>query len=113
MQTKKRISAVVLGVAAMGAVLEGCSKTETTVNTVAAQPVNARTPTVEEIIDAKRREREAAANKAAANGVLTSADVQKMLPKTTPFPTMPKMNDIDWKKISDKAAQDALKNMKR
>jgi hypothetical protein len=62
MRIKKRMAAAMCGIAVLGLVFgsEACSSAEKSANTAAAQPVNVQTPTVQEIIDAKKREQQAA-----------------------------------------------------
>jgi hypothetical protein len=50
-----------------------------------------------------------------ANGVMTPADVQKSfaVPKASPFPTMPPMSSVDWKKIADNSARKYVKDHQR
>jgi len=112
MQTKELIGAVVLGISALGGGIAtgGCSKAEPAANTAAAQTVNAKTPTVEEILAAKKRDREEAANKAAAANPMVQ--LQQQMPKTTP-PAMPKLDSMDWKKIADNQARQTIKNLQQ
>lgn len=122
MQLKISVGAAIFGIGILASALgsAACSSTEQQTNTAAAQPVNAPTPTVQEVIDAKKREMQASSNSntaitVSANGVMTPADVEKSfgVPKATPFPTMPPMNSIDWKKIADNSARKYVKELQR
>lgn len=85
-----------------------CSSASNSANSAAVKPVNAPTPTVQEIIDAKRREQQAST--AAPS---TQNPSMPNFPKITPGLSPLKMNSLEMKKMMDKSAEFYMKQAKQ